>query len=66
MPMAELWRREVTLRTAYGAAPADLATALGLIATGRVAVADLVTDRLPLDDIARGFALVAEADRSVR
>ena len=66
MPMAELWRREVTVRTAYGAAPADLATALGLIATGRVAVADLITHRLPLDDIVRGFALVAEADRSVK
>jgi len=66
MPMAELWRREVTVRTAYGAAPADLATALGLIAARRVVVADLITHRLPLDDIARGFALVAEADRSVK
>jgi L-iditol 2-dehydrogenase len=66
MPMTELWRREVTVRTAYGAAPADLATALGLIATRRVAVADLVTHRLPLDDIVRGFALVAKADRSVK
>ena len=66
MPMTELWRREVTLRTSYGAAPADLATALGLIARRRVAVADMVTHRLPLDDIVRGFALVAEADRSVK
>ena len=62
MPMNELWRREVTVRTAYGAAPADLATALDLIATGRVGVDDLITHRLPLDDIVRGFALVAEAD----
>jgi L-iditol 2-dehydrogenase len=66
MPMAELWRREVTVRTAYGAAPADLATALRLIATGRVNVADLVTHRLPLDGIAQGFGLVAEADRSIK
>jgi L-iditol 2-dehydrogenase len=66
MPMAELWRREVTVRTAYGAAPADLATALRLIATGRVAVNDLITHRLPLDDIGRGFALVAGAGDSVK
>jgi L-iditol 2-dehydrogenase len=66
MPMAELWRREVTVRTAYGAAPADLATALDLIATGRVRVDDLITHRLPLDEIARGFALVAEASESVK
>ena len=66
MPMAELWRREVTIRTAYGAAPDDLAAALDFIAAGRVAVADLVTHQIPLDDIVRGFALVAEADRSVK
>jgi len=66
LPMAELWRREVTVRTSYGAAPADLLTALRLIAGRRVAVADLVTHRIPLDDLARGFALVAEADKSVK
>jgi L-iditol 2-dehydrogenase len=66
LPMAELWRREVTVRTSYGAAPADLATALGIIASRRVAVADLVTHRIPLDDIEHGFALVAGADESVK
>lgn len=66
MPMQELWRREVTIRTAYGAAPDDLRTALRLIETGRVAVADLITHRLPLEDITLGFALVEEGDRSVK
>lgn len=66
MPLHELWRREVTVRTAYGAAPADLHTALRLIATGRVPVTDLITHRLPLSDIVHGFALVAEADESVK
>lgn len=66
MPLNELWRREVTLRTAYGAAPGDLATALDLIATGRVKVEDLITHRLPLDRIAEGFRLVAEATESIK
>lgn len=66
MPIAELWRREVTVRTAYGAAPGDLAAALDLIATRRVEVDDLVTHRLPLDRIAEGFSLVAAADESVK
>jgi threonine dehydrogenase-like Zn-dependent dehydrogenase len=66
MPMHELWRREVTVRTAYGAAPADLAMALDLIATRRVRVDDLVTHRCSLDDIARGFALVESAAESVK
>jgi len=66
MPLNELWRREVTLRTAYGAAPNDLATALDLIAAGRVQVEDLITHRLPLDRIAEGFKLVADASESVK
>lgn len=66
MPMAELWRREVTVRTAYGAAPADLEMALELIATGRVRVDDFVTQRLSLDDIARGFGLVCDGTESVK
>lgn len=66
MPLNELWRREVTVRTAYGAAPADLSMALDLIADGRVDVADLVTHRLPLDRAAEGFQLVAAAGESVK
>jgi L-iditol 2-dehydrogenase len=66
MPMHELWRREVTVRTAYGAAPADLATALDLIATHRVRVDDLVTHRCSLAQIGQGFALVADAGESVK
>ena len=66
MPLNELWRREVTIRTAYGAAPNDLGTALDLIASGRVAVDDLVTHRLPLDRITDGFRLVADAVESVK
>jgi L-iditol 2-dehydrogenase len=66
MPLNDLWRREVTLRTAYGAAPADLAMAMELIASGRVRVDDLVTHRLPLDRSAEGFGLVASAGESVK
>ena len=66
MPLNELWRREVTIRTAYGAAPADLQMALELIASGRVAVNDMITHRLPLERAQEGFALVANAGESVK
>ncbi|HET6350685.1 MAG TPA: alcohol dehydrogenase catalytic domain-containing protein [Coriobacteriia bacterium] len=66
MPLNELWRREVSVRTAYGAAPADLAMAMDLIATGRVAVTDLITHRLPLERAQEGFGLVANAGESVK
>lgn len=66
MPLNELWRREVTVRTSYGAAPSDLSMALDLIAAGRVRVEDLITHRLPLDRIGEGFKLVADAAESVK
>jgi L-iditol 2-dehydrogenase len=66
MPLNDLWRREVTMRTAYGAAPEDLAMALDLIANGRVHVADLITHRLALEEAATGFKLVADAGKSVK
>lgn len=66
MPLNELWRREVTVRTAYGAAPNDLAMALDLIASGRVQVEDLITHRLPIERAAEGFQLVAKAEESVK
>jgi L-iditol 2-dehydrogenase len=66
MPLNELWRREVVVRTAYGASPTDLEMALDLIATGRVRVGDLVTHRLPLERAAEGFGLVADAADSVK
>ena len=66
IPLNELWRREVVVRTAYGAAPNDLAMALDLIASKRVRVDDLITHRLPLDQAQEGFALVAKAGESVK
>lgn len=66
MPIADLWRREVTVRTAYGAAPGDLVSALDLIASRRVRVDDLVTHRLPLERTAEGFGLVADATSCVK
>lgn len=66
MPLNELWRREVIVRTAYGAAPADLSMAMDLIASGRVRVDDLITHRLPLERASEGFQLVAGAGESVK
>jgi len=66
MPLNELWRREVIVRTAYGAAPADLQMAMDLIASGRVAVTDMITHRLPLERAQEGFGLVAGAEESVK
>ena len=61
-----LWLNDVTMTTAYAAAPRDLAVAAELIRSGRVPVSDMITHRLPLEEAAEGFRLVAEGRESIK
>lgn len=63
---AVFWHRQATLTSSYGAAPADLAEALELVASGRVDLVPLVTHRLPLREIGRGFELMLQARDSLK
>lgn len=66
IPFPEIWRREITMRTSYGAAPGDLAAALELIRARRVPVAGMITHRFPLDRIGEAFATVAAGAESIK
>jgi L-iditol 2-dehydrogenase len=54
--------RELLLVGANGSSPAHNAAALDHIATGRVPVADLITHRLPVDDVLEGIEIVARGE----
>jgi L-iditol 2-dehydrogenase len=54
--------RELTIVGASGSSPRHNARALELIATGAVPVADLITHRVPLDDVLTAFDLVARGE----
>jgi L-iditol 2-dehydrogenase len=60
------WRNEITLTSSYAGSRQDYAEALRLIADREIAVSDMITHRLGLAEIALGFRLVAEADRSIK
>jgi L-iditol 2-dehydrogenase len=66
IPFPEIWRREVALQTSYGAAPPDLATAVELIRTRRVPVAEMITHRFPLERIGEAFRVVAAGGESIK
>ena len=44
----------------------DIMAAMELIAGGTVEVNDLITHRLPLKDVARGFKLVLDGQESIK
>ena len=60
------FRNDITLTTTYAAAPSDLAASLGLIASRRVQVGDMISHRLGLGEAGLGFRLTAEARDSLK
>jgi len=66
LPLNDLWRKEITMKTSYGASPLEIATAIELIRTKRIILDDMITHRLPLEDAGLGFQLVAEAGESIK
>lgn len=66
IPITDFWRNEITVKTSYGAAPDDLKEALDIINNKKIDVNDMITHRLSLDAIQKGFNLVAEAKDSLK
>ena len=56
------WRNDITFKTSYGAAPADNHQALTLLQSGQVTVDDMISHRLPLAEIAKGFQMAAKGE----
>jgi len=59
VPMNRYWRNDVTIRTSYAADGRDIAEAIDLISAGNVPTDAMVTHRLPLGEVQRGFDLMS-------
>ncbi len=66
VPVNDFWTKEITILTSYYCGPPDIIEAMDLIDSGKIVVDDLITHRLPLDEIARGFELVSEGRESIK
>lgn len=66
IPVEDFWRNELALVSSYGAAPVDLEEALGLIKDEKINVKDMITHRVKLVDIQRGFRIAGEAKDSLK
>ena len=67
MPFSGLpWRDDLTLTSSYGAGPGDMVLALDLIASRLHMLDELVTHRIPLDEIQHGFELMQRGGASLK
>jgi L-iditol 2-dehydrogenase len=67
LPVNDLfWRNEITLTSSYAANYREHIVAMELIVRQKVNVADMITHKLPLDGIQKGFRLVEEAGESLK
>ena len=66
VPVNDFWMKEITIITSYYCGPPDIIEAIKLIASRDVVVDDLITHRLPLTDIVKGFQLVTDGRESIK
>jgi len=66
IPVEDFWRNELSIVSSYGAAPIDLEEALELINNGTINVKDMITDRVRLEDIQKGFKIAGGAGNSLK
>ena len=66
VPLNDYWRKEITILTSYYCGPPDWEESLRLIASGTIAVDDLITHTLPLRETAKGFGFVLAGEKSMK
>ena len=66
IPLNDFWTRETKIMTSYYCGPPDIEAAIDLIKTEKIKVDDMITGRLPLQDIAEGFRMVMAGKESLK
>jgi len=66
VPVNDFWTKEIRILTSYYCGPPDIQEAIKLLAAGSIDVGAMITHRLPLEDIVRGFQLVIDGEEAVK
>jgi L-iditol 2-dehydrogenase len=66
IPLNYFWTREVKILTSYYCGPPDILAAIDLLGSATIKAEDLITHKLPLEDIVEGYRLVVEGRESVK
>jgi L-iditol 2-dehydrogenase len=65
-PVNAFWTSEIRILTSYYCGPPDIEESMRLLAAGEIEVESLVTHRLPLEKIDKGFNLVLEGKEAIK
>jgi L-iditol 2-dehydrogenase len=66
VPVNDFWTKEIKILTSYYCGPPDIDDALKLIESGTIQTDELITHRLPLKEIEKGFRLVMEGKEAMK
>ena len=66
IPSPRFWRDEIAVIFSYGASPDDLKEAIKLIASKKIDAGKMITHRVKLSDIRKGFQIASEAKESLK
>ncbi len=66
IPINDFWTRETRIITSYYCGPPDIEAAISLMKSETIKIDDMITRRLPLEDVAEGFRLVTEGKEPVK
>ena len=62
----DVWSKQITIVSTYAGAPNDIREAIELIRSKQITVTDMISHKLPLKEAAKGFALAAKAQESMK
>jgi len=66
IPINYFWTRETRIMTSYYCGPPDIDAAINLIESGTIKVEDMITRRLPLQNVGEGFRMVMAGKASLK
>jgi len=66
IPSLRFWRDEISVTFSYGASPDDIKKAIKLIASKKIDAGKMITHRVKLSDISKGFKLASESKESLK
>ncbi|MBW1945420.1 MAG: alcohol dehydrogenase catalytic domain-containing protein [Deltaproteobacteria bacterium] len=66
VPINDFWMKEIKILTTYYCSPYDIADAISLLEKEEIKVDDMITHKMPLEDIVEGFQHVTESKDSIK